>query len=518
MPGTMTLTTMPTGGQDPMTALAGEDAYLVSDWPAVQTRRVIWSPDNVIFHPDGSFDLALTTAPDGTWRPYLSGEVASVETGTYGTWTWNAQVPRMVAGAVFGMFTFQADAAAPRVEFDFEFVGADTTKLELNVHMAGPDGRNVSLAGGPLTVDLGFDAAAARHVYAVTVTEGAAVFTIDGTVVATFGPEDMTNGVWREGEMRSYVDLWAVNDDGIQNWAGVWDGSGVPMLASVAALDVPDGESVPLPTDPAPDLPPEPPPLPAPDAQPSTTDGDSPDMATPPAVSLPGLQQGTDGPDVLIGGRGTDVLLGGAANDFLAGERGDNVVDGGAGNDWLSHAFARKPLEIDLSDPLPQATGRSTDLIRGVENLQGGKGGDRLTGDAGANILEGMGGRDRINGGAGADVIIGGRGRDWLDGGADRDADTFVFRQAADSPRAGGGDRVLNFVSGVDHIDLSRIDARPDLAGSQSLGLADGLADHAVWLQAGARGTAVLADVTGDGRADLRVFVLGIVTVDDLIL
>ena len=185
MPGTMTLTTMPTGGQDPMTALAGEDAYLVSDWPAVQTRRVIWSPDNVIFHPDGSFDLALTTAPDGTWRPYLSGEVASVETGTYGTWTWNAQVPRMVAGAVFGMFTFQADAAAPRVEFDFEFVGADTTKLELNVHMAGPDGRNVSLAGGPLTVDLGFDAAAARHVYAVTVTEGAAVFTIDGTVVAT---------------------------------------------------------------------------------------------------------------------------------------------------------------------------------------------------------------------------------------------------------------------------------------------------------------------------------------------
>ena len=77
---------------------------------------------------------------------------------------------------------------------------------------------------------------------------------------------------------------------------------------------------------------------------------------------------------------------------------------------------------------------------------------------------------------------------------------------------------MLNFVSGIDHIDLSRIDARPDLAGSQSLGLADGLADHAVWLQAGARGTAVLADVTGDGRADLRVFVLGIVTVDDLIL
>ncbi len=539
MPASMTLTPIPSVGIAPVTARAGDEAYLVSDWPAAQSGRTIWSPDNVFFHQDGSFDLALTQAPAGSWRPYLSGEVASVETGTYGAWTWNAQVPRMVSGAVFGMFTFQANASDPRVEFDFEFVGADTTRLELNVHMAGPDGKNVSLAGGPFKVQLGFDAAAAQHSYAVLVTDGAAVFTIDGKIVAAFGPEDMTNGVWRSGEMRSYVDLWAVSNDGIQNWAGVWDGSGVPMLATVAAVEVPDDLSVPLP-----EVPPEQPPVLPPEVPPELPPVLPPEQPIPPVlppeavspVSQPlppillsnpvgapnpavsGVTSGTDGPDVLLGGRGTDVLIGGAGDDTLAGGRGGDVLDGGAGTDWLTHAAARKPVQIDLSDPLPQNTGRGTDLIRGIENLQGGKANDRLTGDDGANILDAMGGRDRINGGAGADILIGGKGRDWLDGGLDTDADTFVFRSAADSRPQGGGDRVLNFTSGIDRIDLSLLDARPDLLGNQMLGFSDGPADHAAWLRVEARGTAVLADVTGDGRADLRVFVLGIVTVDDLIL
>jgi beta-glucanase (GH16 family) len=42
----------------------------------------------------------------------------------------------MVDGAVFGMFTYRADHFNdPWIEFDFEFVGADTTKVRLNIHM-----------------------------------------------------------------------------------------------------------------------------------------------------------------------------------------------------------------------------------------------------------------------------------------------------------------------------------------------------------------------------------------------
>lgn len=575
MPGTMTLTPVPLGGVTPIPATLGEESYLISDWPAVQTRRVIWSPDNVIFHPDGSFDLRLSEAPAGSPRPYLSGEVASVETGTYGTWTWNAQVPQMVAGAVFGMFTFQANPADPRIEFDIEFVGSDTTRLELNVHMAGMDGKNVSLAGGPLKVDLGFDAAAGVHSYAVTVLEGKAVFTIDGQVVAAFGPEDMTNGVWRTGEMRSYVDLWAVSDDGMQNWAGYWTGDGVPMEASVAVLDVP-GDSLPLP-DPEPELPPTDLEVPPPDVPPGqSTDGPGtpdgtpngppdgspngppngmpevppkgpphgwpelppqvPDHAQPQRPSSPAAPDrgpfaqeavtsplaagttGTDGPDSLIGAKGDDILLAGAGDDTVAGGRGDDLLDGGAGSDWVTFAAAKRGVTLLLTDPLPQKTVHGTDVLRGFENLQGGRGHDRLTGDDGTNILDGLGGRDRLNGGAGADVLIGGRGRDWLDGGVDTAADTFIFRDMRDSPAKGGGDRVLNFTTGLDRIDLSLIDANPDLAGEQALVFSEGRADHAVWLRVEAQGTAILADLDGDARADLRIFVAGLAAADDMIL
>lgn len=437
MAQSMTLQPLATTGQTPVTALSPETAYLISDWPAVQSGRVRWSPDNVTLYPDGSFDLPLTEAPEGSWRPYLSGEVASVATATYGTWTWLAQVPRMVDGAVFGMFTFQADASDPRVEFDIEFVWAAPTQLELNVHMAGPDGKNVSLAGGPYKEQLGFDAAKGVHSYAVTVTEGQAVFLIDGTEVVRFGPEDMTNGVWREGEVRSYADLWAVSNDGMQNWAGVWDGSGVAMTAHVAVLDVPGGE-VPPPPDPAPVPPTEP--LVDPVSGDGDGDGsddgdDGPGLPAPDQIIRHGhTLLGTDGPDLLLGGRGRDILRGGAGEDTLIGGLGRDVLDGG--------------------------------------------------------------------------------------GGSDQDADTFVFRSVLDSRATGklGSDLIVNFVSGLDHIDLSAIYANAREAGAQALTVADGPTAHSVWSVPHPGGEVFLSDVTGDHRAELRITVQGLVTADDMIL
>lgn len=560
----MTLQPLATTGQAPVTALTPETAYLISDWPAAQSGRVRWSPDNVTLYPDGSFDLHLTEAPEGSWRPYLSGEVASVATATHGTWTWLAQVPRMVDGAVFGMFTFQADARDPRVEFDFEFVGADTTQLELNVHMAGPDGKNVALAGGPYKVQLGFDAAAGVHSYAVTVTEGQAIFLIDGVEVARFGPEDMTNGVWREGEMRSYVDLWPVSNDGMQNWAGVWDGSGVPMSAHVAVLDVPGGDVPPPdPTpDPTPDPPVEPPTDPVPDPDPGdggsdgggsdgggtdgggtdgggsdgggTDGGGSDGGGSDGGGSGPGtpgtggqiIRQGntllgTDGADLLIGGRGRDILRGGAGEDTLIGGHGNDILDGGDGtSDWASIGNARKALVLDLGNPLPQATGKGMVTLKGIENLAGGPKGDRLKGDSGPNTLDGNGGPDRLKAGPGPDRLIGGPGKDQVDGGVDMDVDTFVFRSVLDSRAIGkqGGDTILNFVSGVDQIDLAAIDADARQSGHQTLSFDDGPAAHSVWITTRSGSSVVLADVTGDGRAELRIFVQGLVTADDLIL
>lgn len=77
-----------------------------------------------------------------------------------------------------------------------------------------------------------------------------------------------------------------------------------------------------------------------------------------------------------------------------------------------------------------------------------------VAGDTADDTIFGLGGGDTITGGGGADVMTGG-------GGADR----YVYKAVADSPPT-APDRITDF-SG-DRIDLSAIDARPDLLFKQS--------------------------------------------------
>jgi Ca2+-binding RTX toxin-like protein len=111
------------------------------------------------------------------------------------------------------------------------------------------------------------------------------------------------------------------------------------------------------------------------------------------------------------------------------------------------------------------------DSIRGsIEELTrtvtGNAASETLNGDGLADHLIGLGGRDRMNGFAGRDTLEGGVGDDLLRGGLDRDqliggggADSFIFQDARHS-RAGVGDFIKDFQDGVDHIDVSAIDAR----------------------------------------------------------
>ena len=66
---------------------------------------------------------------------------------------------------------------------------------------------------------------------------------------------------------------------------------------------------------------------------------------------------------------------------------------------------------------------------------------------------------DTLNGLAGQDTILGLRGRDVLTGGSE--ADMFKFNAKADTgTTASTRDRITDFETDVDHIDLSAIDAR----------------------------------------------------------
>ncbi|MBI5939370.1 MAG: hypothetical protein HY859_02995 [Caulobacterales bacterium] len=83
------------------------------------------------------------------------------------------------------------------------------------------------------------------------------------------------------------------------------------------------------------------------------------------------------------------------------------------------------------------------------EQINGLGGGDSIFGNGGSDRLDGGTGNDSLNGGEGDDILIGGTGNDSLTGGAG--ADVFVFGAST------GNDTIVDFVVGVDLIDVSQI-------------------------------------------------------------
>ena len=146
----------------------------------------------------------------------------------------------------------------------------------------------------------------------------------------------------------------------------------------------------------------------------------------------------------LFGGRGNDRIIAGGGDDLVVGGPGADTLDGDEDSyqsvsrdgDTLSYGTSRGPVTINLSnqyssssDPSDHyATGSggdaSGDRFRGFENIQGGMGSDRLTGDQYNNVL------------------WGGPGADTLDGGGTTDHDTISYE---DSPRG----VTINLASGT---------------------------------------------------------------------
>jgi serralysin len=175
-----------------------------------------------------------------------------------------------------------------------------------------------------------------------------------------------------------------------------------------------------------------------------------------------------------------------------------------------------------------EAAGEGTDTVRSsidmklvanVENLVltgtgaiNGNGNDldnRITGNDAANKLDGGLGNDVLSGGDGADTLIGGAGADILTGGASDDV--FFYSDVADSA-VGARDRILDFTSG-DRINLSQIDAIAGTANNEKFTFigTGAFTGHAGELHVTAAGanTLVSGDVTGDGKADFEILLIG---------
>ncbi|HEY3050040.1 MAG TPA: M10 family metallopeptidase C-terminal domain-containing protein, partial [Polaromonas sp.] len=138
-------------------------------------------------------------------------------------------------------------------------------------------------------------------------------------------------------------------------------------------------------------------------------------------------------------------------------------------------------------------------------------GGFTGTGNIFDNLIAGGAGKDIINGGGGNDILIGGVGADTLTGGIG--VDTFVLTALGDSGVGALRDIITDFVSGMDKIDFSGIDANTGVAGNQAFAMLGtgaffGVAGQLRYDVVGAD-TILQGDVNGDGIADFELQLTG---------
>ena len=146
------------------------------------------------------------------------------------------------------------------------------------------------------------------------------------------------------------------------------------------------------------------------------------------------------GADLLDGNVGADVMKGQSGRDTLLGVgRADeaDVLSGGPDTDIADYSGRDEDLTISLDDVANDGEPGEQDNVRNdVEEIEGGDGGDTLTGSnmvavtnrllggPGGDTLVGRAGPDRMFAQEGNDVLDGGPGNDDLDGGAN--ADTII--------------------------------------------------------------------------------------------
>lgn len=201
---------------------------------------------------------------------------------------------------------------------------------------------------------------------------------------------------------------------------------------------------------------------------------------------------------------GIGNAIGSAFDDNIRGDAQANVLDGGAsGSDMVSYIDADRSVFIDLAAQLTW-DGVVNDQLISIENAQGTRYDDVLTGDAGVNTLYGLDGADVLTGGGGADVLIGGNG-----------ADRFVYANLSDSlPVA--VDHILDFSeTDGDRVDLSALDGDTRIDGHQSVHFVNafsaygGSAEAILSYDPSANTTTLSLDANGDSVPDFQLLFTG---------
>jgi Ca2+-binding RTX toxin-like protein len=227
---------------------------------------------------------------------------------------------------------------------------------------------------------------------------------------------------------------------------------------------------------------------------------------------------------------GNDEIHGSSGDDALMGDRGFDKIYGEAGNDRIWFTAYGDTDEVDGGDGYDTLSGWNDGVIIGFNKIVNV---EAISGEGHANVgiaftdgddnfdltniavtgiayIDLKAGNDIFVGSANADRIVGNTGADTMTGGAG--ADIFDYNTATE----GNGDVITDFVSGVDRIDLSTIDAIPVGGGGGNeafIWIGTGAFTHSqgqLRYTATSDGVIFSADWNGDGVADFSVTMLGV--------
>lgn len=186
---------------------------------------------------NGIAALDLTSEPADALKPFRGVEMRSLDALTYGKVEARARLARgsgVVSSLVLIYTPWPADDWN---ELDIEHLGRYADRVQFNsmVYLGPPTvppvNESVTPTQFPQLADLGFDAAADFHVYAMEWTPSAARFSVDGQVAHTWDTE--IDRLKRP--MNILLTIWASS---ASDWAGPIDPSSVPVAAEYDWLKV----------------------------------------------------------------------------------------------------------------------------------------------------------------------------------------------------------------------------------------------------------------------------------------
>lgn len=232
---------------------------------------------------------------------------------------------------------------------------------------------------------------------------------------------------------------------------------------------------------------------------------------------------GNSSSNEITAGSGDDYVNAGAGDDLIVGGdgAGNDRYIGGAGTDTVKYTSATAAITVDLVKGTATSTAGKdaakigTDTLSGIENVIAGNYNDIVKGSAGANVL------------------TGGLGTDSVYGGSDKVKDVFDFNAITESKVGTARDKVYDFISKIDKIDLGGIDANSSSAktnetftfstkqskaytGTEAKAnsvwykVADGKTLADVDGKTATKDIVLYGDVNGDAKADFEIGLVGV--------